>query len=128
MGGHVDVVATPVSTFAPVMSTGKIRIIAVAAPQRTGGQFAQAPTCREQGFDVVATSYRMIVGPRGLTLAQLAFWDDALERLSRTPAWKSELAVNGWEALDLTSAESKKYLDAQYSHYRAILIELGLAK
>src|SRR6185295_4694761 len=47
MGGHVDVVATPISTYAPVMGTGKVRVIGVAAPQRIGGQFAAAPTWKE---------------------------------------------------------------------------------
>jgi putative tricarboxylic transport membrane protein len=128
MGGHVDVVATPVSTFSPVMGTGKLRIIAVAAPQRTSGQFAQAPTWREQGFDVVANGYRMIVAPRGVARAQLGFWNEALGQVSRSDAWKKELAANGWESLYMPAAETSSYLDGQYAQYRAILVELGLAK
>src|SRR5262249_52514079 len=31
LGGHVDVVATPISTYAPVIGTGKLRIVGVAA-------------------------------------------------------------------------------------------------
>jgi len=44
VGGHVDVVATPMSTYLPVLGTGKLRIVAVAAPQRVGGKFANVPT------------------------------------------------------------------------------------
>jgi putative tricarboxylic transport membrane protein len=44
MGGHVDVVATPMSTYLPVLDTGKLRIVAIAAPQRVGGKFANVPT------------------------------------------------------------------------------------
>ena len=124
----VDVVATPISTFAPVMGSGKLRIIAVAAPQRVGGRFAQVPTWREQGIDAVAPSYRMLIAPRGLSRAQLAFWDDTLGRVARSDAWTRELAANGWENLHMPAAESAKYLDAQYAQYRAVLNELGLAK
>lgn len=128
MGGHVDAVATPASTYAPVLSTGKIRLVAIAAPQRIGGQFANAPTWREQGLDVVAPAYRMIVGAKGLNAAQVAYWDHALARVTQDAEWKKELDANGWSNIYMPSAESAKYLDAQYAQYRAILVDLGLVK
>lgn len=128
MGGHVDVVATPTSTYASVVASGKVRIIAVAAPQRIAGKFSDAPTWREQGFDVVAPSYRMIIAPKGLNPGQVVFWDGVLGRLSQSAAWKKELEANSWENIYLPSAESTKYLAAQYVQYRGVLAELGLAK
>ncbi|MBI3939056.1 MAG: tripartite tricarboxylate transporter substrate binding protein [Betaproteobacteria bacterium] len=128
MGGHVDVVATPTSTYASVMASGKVRIVAVAAPQRIAGKFSDVPTWREQGLDVVAPSYRMIIAPRGLNPGQVAFWDGVLGRLSQSAAWKKELEANSWENIYLPSAESTKYLAARYVQYRGVLAELGLAK
>ncbi|MDB5927533.1 MAG: tctC6, partial [Betaproteobacteria bacterium] len=128
MGGHVDVVATPTSTYAPVIGTGKIRIIGIAAPQRIGGQFANAPTWREQGVNSVTSGYRMLIGPKGMTAPQLAFWDSALSRVAQTDAWKKELDANEWDNNYMSSGESRKYLDARYDEYRKILVELGLAK
>ena len=128
MGGHVDVVATPMSTYAPVMSSGKLRIIAIAAPQRISGQFASAPTWKEQGLNVVAPGYRMIVAPRGLNPGQLAFWDNAFARLAQSEAWKKELDANEWDNTYMASADSRKYLDARYAEYKNILAELGLVK
>lgn len=128
MGGHVDVVATPISTFTPLMGAGKLRLIAIAAPQRSSGPFASVPTWREQGVDAVAPSYRMILGARGLNRAQLEYWNDVLARVSRSDAWKAELTRNAWENLHMPADESLKYLNAQYAQYRAVLVELGLAK
>lgn len=128
MGGHVDAVVTPMSTYAPVMGTGKVRIIAVAAPRRIGGQFASAPTWKEQGLDVVVPGYRMMVAPRGLSQWQLAFWDSVFARLSQSEIWKKELDDNEWENTYLNSADSRKYLDEQSAQYRRILTELGLVK
>ena len=128
MGGHVDVVATPASTYTPVMASGKVRIIAIAAPKRVGGQFAGVPTWREQGLDVVAPAYRMVIGPKGLNAGQTAFWDTLLQRLAKSDAWKKELDQNGWSDIQMTSAESTRYLDTQYAQYRSILVELGLTK
>lgn len=128
MGGHVDVVATPTSTYAPVMASGKLRIIAIAAPQRISGQFASAPTWKEQGLNIVAPSYRMIIAPRGLNPGQLAFWDNAFARLAQSEVWKKELDANEWDDTYMASADSRKYLDAQYAQYKGILVELGLVK
>lgn len=128
MGGHVDVVATPTSTYAPVMGTGKLRIIGIAAPQRIGGVFAKVPIWKEQGVNAVASGYRMLIAPKGLSAAQVAFWDDALGRVSQTEAWKKELAANQWENQYMNSADSRKYLDARYDEYRKVLVEIGLAK
>lgn len=128
MGGHVDVVATPTSTYAPLMGTGKVRIIGIAAPQRIGGVFADVPVWKEQGVDAVASGYRMLIAPKGLSAAQIAFWDSTLSRLSGTEAWKKELDANKWESSYLSSADSRKYLDARYDEYRKILVEIGLAK
>jgi putative tricarboxylic transport membrane protein len=128
MGGHVDAVVTPTSTYVPVLPTGKIRMVAVAAPQRQGGVFAQVPTWREQGINVVAPSFRMLVGPRDLSAAQLAFWDDAFGRLAQNAQWKKELDENDWDNSYLNSKASRAFVESQTQAYRAALVELGLVK
>ncbi len=128
MGGHVDVVATPTSTYAPLMASGKLRIIAVAAPRRISGQFAAVPTWKEQEIDVVAPGHRMLVAPKGLNPAQLAFWDGAFARLAQSEVWKKELDENEWENAYLNSTDSRKAVDEIYAQYRKVLVELGLAK
>ena len=128
MGGHVDVVATPMSTYVPVMGTGRIRVVAVAAPQRVGGQFADVPTWKEQGNNAVMPSFRMFIGAKGLTPAQLRYWDGVLAKLAVSPEWKKELADNEWQSSYMNSAESRRFLDARYDEYRKILTELRLVK
>jgi len=128
MGGHVDAVATPASTYYPVMGTGKVRIIAIAAPARVGGQYAAVPTWKEQGINVVMPSFRTLIAPRGLTPAQTAFWDNAIARLTRSDAWKKELDETERDSVYMNSVDSRKFLDAQYAQYKAILTELGLVK
>ncbi len=128
MGGHVDVVATPMSTYIPVLGTGKIRIVAIAAPQRVGGQFAGVPTWAEQGYNAVMPSFRMYIGAKGLDARQLRYWDGVFAKLAVSPDWKKELADNEWQSSYMNSADTRKYLDAQSASYRKILTELGLAK
>jgi len=128
MGGHVDVVATPMSTYLPVLGTGKLRIVAIAAPQRVGGKFANVPTWKEQGYNAVMPSFRMFIGAKGLDTRQLRYWDGVFAKLAASEEWKKELAANEWQGSYMNSAESLKYLDSQAQSYRNILTELGLAK
>lgn len=128
MGGHVDVVATPMSTYLPVLETGKIRIVAIAAPKRVSGKFADVPTWKEQGYDAVMPSYRMFIAARGLSPGQLRYWDAVFAKLAKSAAWQKELVANEWQGSYMNSAESLKYLEARYNEYRKILMELKLAK
>jgi putative tricarboxylic transport membrane protein len=128
MGGHVDVVATPMSTYLPVLESGKLRIIAIAAPSRVGGKFSDVPTWKEQGYDAVMPSYRMFIAARGLDAQQRRYWDGVFARLAKSEAWQKELAANEWQSSYMNSADSLKYLAARYAEYKKILIELKLAK
>lgn len=128
MGGHVDVVATPMSTYIPVLESGKIRIVAIAAPKRVGGRFADVPTWKEQGYDAVMPSYRMFIAARGLDATQRRYWDSVFARIAKSEAWQKELAANEWQGSYINGAESLKYLDARYAEYKRILTELKLAK
>ena len=128
MGGHVDVVATPMSTYLPVLDTGKIRIVAIAAPQRVGGKFANVPTWKEQGYNAVMPSFRMFIGAKGLDIRQLRYWDGVFAKLAASDEWKKELAANEWQSSYMNSADSLSYLDSQAQSYRNILTELGLAR
>ena len=71
MGGHVDFMVSPGATVAAASAGGKMRVIAVSAPQRLRGALAATPTWKEQGVDVVSVGWRGIVGPRGLNKAQV---------------------------------------------------------
>jgi len=53
MGGHVDVLITTFSTIGSNARAGKLKVLAVAGPVRQVGTFANIPTFRESGFDVV---------------------------------------------------------------------------
>lgn len=128
LGGHVDATASSASTVAAQVKAGMLRIIAVAAPQRLGGFYATIPTWKEQGVSAVFSNWRGIVGPKGMTAAQIAFWDDALGKVVHTPEWLKEVEEYGWEPEYMNSAESRKFLERQNTELKTLLTELGLAK
>jgi putative tricarboxylic transport membrane protein len=128
LGGHIDLVTTAAGNAAPHVAAGRMRIVGVAAPQRFGGQLASVPTWKEQGVDVVSGGWRAIMGPKGLTPAQVAYWEDALARATKVPEWRTDLEKNFWSDDFVTSAQFRKDLEKDYADMKAVLVDLGLAK
>jgi putative tricarboxylic transport membrane protein len=128
LGGHVDVSSSGASGSMRLQEAGRARIIAVAAPHRLPGPMASVPTWKELGVDVVFSTWRSMIGPKGMTEAQIAYWDDVLRRLVATEDWKKDLANNLWVDEYMNSRDSKAFLDRQYADIKTILTELGLAR
>ena len=124
MGGHIDIVATAVANAAPHVANGQLRIIGIAAPQRLLGPLANVPTWKEQGVDVVVSNWRSVVGPKAMTAAQTAWWDNALQRLVQTPEWNEDIQKNYWVNNYLGSTESQKFFASQHEELRGVLNEL----
>jgi putative tricarboxylic transport membrane protein len=128
IGGHVGLVATPAANLIAHMQAGRLRVLAVAAPQRLAGPLAAVPTWREQGVNAVVANWRPVIAPRGLTATQIAFWEDAFAKLTRTPEWRSDVENGGSLNHYMNSRELASYFDAQYAEFKIILGDLGLAK
>lgn len=128
LGGHIQLVSSAVATAIGRMRDGKVRIISVSAPQRMGGDLAQVPTLREQGYDVSLSNWRAIIGPKGLSAPQVTYWEDVLAKVVATDEWKAVLDKQFWDGNFLRSREFAKYMDHEYAQTRVIMTELGLAK
>jgi putative tricarboxylic transport membrane protein len=128
LGGHIDVVSIGATNATVHVDNSKMRVIAVAGPQRFTGSLASAPTWKEQGIDLTAGSWRGIVGPKGMTAPQTAYWEGVLRKMADMPDWKADLEKNYWSADFRPSAEFRKELENDYGGMKAVLVDLGLAK
>ncbi|MGQ0752530.1 MAG: tripartite tricarboxylate transporter substrate binding protein [Betaproteobacteria bacterium] len=128
LGGHIDVVPITAAFAASMVRSGQVRLIAVSSPQRLTGVLADVPTWRELGYNVVVSNWRSVIGPKGMTEAQVAYWERALRRMAESEEWKKELDLNFWTREFTGSAETHRRLERDNAQERAFLIELGLAK
>ena len=103
-------------------------MIAVAAPQRFAAVLAGAPTWREQGIDLVFSGWRAVMAPKGLTPAQVGYWEYALRKATAAPEWKADLEKNYWSDDFATAGQFRKDLEGDYAAMSAVLAELGLAR
>jgi putative tricarboxylic transport membrane protein len=128
LGGHIDLVTTAAGNVAGHVAAGKLRVVGVAAPQRFSGALADIPTWKEQNVNLVFGGWRAIMGPKGLTPAQIAYWEGALRKATEVPEWKDGIQKNYWFDDFVTSAQFKKDVEKDYADMKAVLVELGLAK
>jgi putative tricarboxylic transport membrane protein len=128
LGGHVDAMASAPSTLVQQIKAGKVRMLAIGAPQRLGGDLSVIATWKELGIDANFELWRGLAGPKGLTRAQVQFWDDALGRLVQTEEWKSDLARYVMENVYRNSANTGRYWKAEHDEVKSVLTDLGLAK
>ena len=128
LGAHLELVTTAAGNVAAHVQAGKLRVVGVSADKRLPGVFANVPTWKEQGINLVYGGWRSIMGPKGLTAPQVAYWEGALRKASQSTEWKTELERNYWSDDFVTSVQFRKDLDKDYVDMKAVLVDLGLAK
>jgi putative tricarboxylic transport membrane protein len=128
LGGHLDLVTFPASGASAYVTAGTMRLVGAAAPQRFGGALAGVPTWKEQGVDLVFGTWRAIMGPKGMPAPQIAYWENALRKVTETTEWKADLEKNLWSDDFVTGGQFRKDLEKDYADMKAVLGELGLAK
>jgi putative tricarboxylic transport membrane protein len=128
MGGHVEMVISPAATVLPHVQSGKLRMLAIAAPKRLPGPYAAIPVWKEFGVNAPLSNWRAIVGPRGMPAAQIAYWEETLARVIASDEWKSMLEDNSLTSEFLRSAETRAELKSEYDEMKGVMTELGLVK
>ena len=96
LGGHIEMVIIGAGNAVAHVQSGRMRVLAVTAPQRLPGPLSSVPTWRELGADVVSGSWRGVMGPKDLSAPQLAYWENAMRQLSQNAGWKTDLERNYW--------------------------------
>lgn len=128
LGGHVDAVPVSLGVLVPELQAARIRVVAVSAPQRMPGLFADVPTWREQGADSVVSVWRGAYGARALSPAQVAYWEGIFQRLIASAEWQGYVESVYAVSAFMTSAKLREYAEREHAAEKAFLTELGLAK
>ena len=128
LGGHVDVWVGTAGGTLPHLQAAKVRVLGISSEQRQPGILAIAPTFREQNIDATYFAWRGFLGPRGLTAAQVAYWDQTFAKVISDPTWKDTLEKNAWVADSKGSMDARSHLEREHKLLSKILAELGLVK
>ena len=128
LGGHVDVVISSIPPVLEQVKAGKMRMLAVGAPQRLRGELTNVPTLQELGANAVFVNWRGVVGPKGLSKEQVRYWEDLLGAAGKSDAWKSYAEETSSTPIFMDSASSIRFMQTQHNELSTVMHELGLAK
>ncbi|OXM87478.1 Bug family tripartite tricarboxylate transporter substrate binding protein [Paenibacillus rigui] len=128
LGGNADVLGTDASSLDQYLKAGKIKVLAVAAPQRLGGSMKDVPTMKEQGVDAEFLIWRGVFGPKEMSADAKKYWDETLKKMVESDQWKKEVQANNWETEYKKSDDFKTYLASQETQVKDILTALGMQK
>lgn len=127
MGGHADVQITSVSTAVPHITSGQMRGIAISSGRRLGGVMASVPTWQELGFQS-SGSWKGVMAAKGLTPAQIAFWEDVMRKTAQSEEMRQYAEQNQWLIEFKGAAETRKFLDDELAALKQVHLDLGLVK
>jgi putative tricarboxylic transport membrane protein len=113
-GGHVDVYISSIGTALPLIEAGKLRAIGIAGPQRLPGALSTIPTFREQGIDILSQQAYFVVGPKGLTPPEVAYWQSVLSAAVKTSEVKSEATAESWLPDFMPAKDMRAWLAQNY--------------
>ena len=124
IGGHVTAGISGYSEFAQHIKSGKMRALAVSSPKALEG----IASLKEQGVDVELANWRGIFGAPGITKAQRDELIAAVEKGTKSAAWKESLKKNDWEDFYLPGDAYGKFVEDENKRIGDILGALGLGK
>lgn len=127
LNGSVDVISTGVMDAVDQARAGKMKILGITAPERLeGDEFLETlPTAKEQGIDAEFIVWRGMFGPPDMTDEQLAYYEQAFQKVSESEAFAEVRDMYGWDEQFMNSEEFQVFLDEQYVELEKILKDLG---
>ena len=126
LAGSVQAFTGDASEAKGFVDSGDIKVIAVLAPQRMSGDFANFPTAKERGIDAIGANWRGFYAPGGMSDEAFAFWQDAVGKVYASEEWKATMAQNDLAPLDVAPSDFQAYVANSISEIQAISKEIGL--
>jgi tripartite-type tricarboxylate transporter receptor subunit TctC len=125
LGGHVPVLIGSPSEVAAQVEAGKIRLIAVATPERLES-LPDLPTLREEGLDLTAVLWRGVVAPKDTPDAMVEKLHGFLKEASQSGSFMKYMTDG--KILDgyLSAADYDQSIQAEFSIYGEIVAKMGV--
>ena len=125
--GEADVLSTGFSEVLEYHRAGRLRIIAVSAPQRVAGLPGIA-TFIEQGTEFEFVNWRGFFAAPGISSQAANEYSALLRKMQTTAEWEELRSRNGWQNLFLPREEFVAFLGKQEQEIGDLMSELGFLR
>lgn len=126
LGNHIQVVSAGIAEVIPHVKSGKLRALAVFAPERLPNALADIPTAKEQGYDIqwpVVRGY--YVGPK-VSDEAYQWWKTAFEKMMADPKFAKSREQFDLLPLSMTGEELDQFVMQQTNQLRVLSKEFDL--
>jgi putative tricarboxylic transport membrane protein len=126
LGGHITVAMGGYNEFAPQIKDGKLRAVALSAPERLAD--VATPTLKEQGVNLEFINWRGVFAKPDLKATEKKQLEDMVAAVVASDEWKETLRQRGWLDLYQPSGDFAAYLKSEQTRVKATLEDIGLVK
>lgn len=126
LAGSVQVFSGDVSEAKGFVDSGDIKVLAVLAPDRLPGDFADFRTAKEQGIDVIGANWRGFYGPGKMSEEAYDFWVNGVKTVYDSSEWKTVMTNSGLAPLDLSGGAFEEFVAASIEEIKTISKEIGI--
>jgi tripartite-type tricarboxylate transporter receptor subunit TctC/alkylation response protein AidB-like acyl-CoA dehydrogenase len=124
LGGHIDALSE--SGWATMAQQGKVRPLAIYSEKRNP-YFANVPTMKELGWDVVVHSVFGIAGPKGMDPKIVQTLQDSIHKATEDPDFKKTLELSSQPTTYMSSSDYTRFVATQFEAEKRIVQELKAA-
>ncbi|MFC7619621.1 Bug family tripartite tricarboxylate transporter substrate binding protein [Microlunatus sp. GCM10028923] len=124
LNGTTDVAVTGYNEIADQVESGRVRALAISAPDRLPG--VDLPTLVEAGYQVDLVNWRGVLAPPGITEEEYTELKAIIEETRNSAAWQDALTRNKWIDSYLTGAEFDQFITQDQQRIAELIKELGL--
>jgi putative tricarboxylic transport membrane protein len=129
LGGNVEVTFSTLEEGLPNIQSNKARPLGILSEKRRPEPaYANVPTLKEQGYDVVFGQFWGAALPPGADPAVAAWWEDKFRKLVATKAWQDGLKEKFQRSDFYGGAAAGEYFKKEQATFRALMEDVGLAK
>ena len=123
LSGETQIISTGLGEL--MGARDQVRIIGITAPKRVADA-PDAPTLKEQGFDVQFVNWRGFFGPPGMSNADKSKIAKMLGDVQKTSEWETVRARNAWVNIYNPEGKFVSFLEKQTEEMTALMKKLGV--
>lgn len=124
IGGQVPLMSDSLPSAASHLRAGNVRGIAISDAQRHPA-FPEIPTFREQGHDIVSTSWFGLSGPAGMPPAVVERLNRELRDILDGAELRRRFAELGGTPGQMSASEFSEYIAREVAYWRPVVRESG---
>ena len=123
LSGETQIISTGLGEL--MGARDQVRIIGITAPSRIADA-PDAPTLKEQGYDVQFVNWRGFFGPPNMSNKDKKALSTMLGKVMETPEWEAVRKRNAWVNIYNSDKDFVKFLEKQTVEMTALMKKLGV--